>query len=430
MGNTLGCVKRPKELAGEAGHPPLSPKRKARFRRKRRGKKRTAAAEGAADLVAKEPSIGAGITEEEEASTKLGAAPLRGEGEDLADSLHQSAASQEKAPPALQPGGAEQAHVVQVRERFQGRLEKIRLVPEHSPSGSGTPGDCLEEGTTVIARLLDNPAEQNRKKATSRLVAFQRPGASNSRAILVPLQREPSVTEAQENDEGGAVVVCRSWEQSGLEAAATVAKESRAAYTSEDGNGSLSSATWGTSWASEKGTVSELSTPSPMADQVENQAAGKPQQPPSSQRAPFGKGGEGTWANLPTSQSKSSFSESTSSAFRCSSGYGSDSAHPPGQASGLDKNALTISEDGPGSFKGTEGPKVRLRKKEKTKPPAEEGVSTSLPTSLQGLGDRSVGPQGPAVLTLLYFMTAEVYLTRSSVLWLFLRPRSIIQALV
>ncbi|KAL8220345.1 UNVERIFIED_CONTAM: hypothetical protein K2H54_044022 [Gekko kuhli] len=377
MGNTLGCVKQPKEQAGEVGHPPLSPKRKARFKRKRRGKKRTATAEGAADLVAKEPSKGIEIAEEGEALTKLGAVPSQVQGEDLIESLHQSTVVHEKTPPALQPRGVEQGHVVQVRERFQGKLEKIHLVPEHPPSGSGTLGDHLEEGTTVVARLLDNPAEQNRKKATSRLVAFQRPGAGNSRAILVPLQREPSAAEAQGNDEG-TVVVCRSWEQSGLEAAATVTKESRVAYTSDDGNESLSSATWGTSWTAEKGTVSELSTPSPMVDQVENQALGKPQQPPSSQEGPFGKGGEGTWANLHASQSKSSFSESTSSAFRCSSGYGSDSTHPLAKASGMDKNSMKISEDGPASFEGTEGPKGRLRK-EKSKPPAEGGLCRDDP---------------------------------------------------
>ncbi|XP_077193444.1 microtubule-actin cross-linking factor 1 isoform X5 [Paroedura picta] len=373
MGNTLGCVKQPKEQAGEAGHPPLSPKRKARFRRKRRGKKRTAAAEGADGLEAKEPSKGAEIAEEGEALTKLGAAALQGEGEDLVGSLHQGTVSHEDAPPALQPRGVEQGHVVQVRERFQGRLEKILLVPEHPPSGSGTPGDGLEEGTTVIAHLLDNPAEQNRKKATSRLVAFQRPGAGNSQAILVPLQRELSAAEGQEEDEG-TLVVCRSWEQSGLEAVAPVAKESRTAYASEDGNESLSSATWGTSWTAEKGTVSELSTPSPMVDQIENQPMGRPQQPLSSQDGPFGKGGEGTWANLPASQSKSSFSESVSSTFRCSSGYGSDSTHPLVKAVGTGKNSLIISQDGPVSFRGTEGPKGRSRKA-KTKLPAEGGIS-------------------------------------------------------
>lgn len=413
MGNTLGCVKRPKEQAGEAGHPPLSPKRKARFRRKRRGKKRTEEAEGAADLVAKELSTGVEIAEEEEALTKLGAAPLQGEGEDLVESLHQSTDLHETALPALQPRGEEQGHVVQVRERFQGRLEKIYLVPEHPPSSSGTPEDRQEEGTTVIARLLDNPAEQNRKKAPSRLVSLQGPGAGSSRAILVPLRREPSAVEAQENDEG-TVVVCKSWEQSGLEASATVAQESRAAYTSEDGNESLSSATWGTSWTAEKGTVSELSTPSPMVDQAEIQAVGRPQRPPSSQEE---KGGEGLWANLPASQSKSSFSESTSNSFRCSSGYGSDSAHNLVKASGIDKNSLVISEDGAVPFRGRDGPKGRLRKKEKTKPPAEGGVSANLSTSLQGLGDRNVGPQDLTVLMLLYFVTGEA-------------PCSVIQALV
>uniref|UniRef100_A0ACB8FQL5 Uncharacterized protein n=1 Tax=Sphaerodactylus townsendi TaxID=933632 RepID=A0ACB8FQL5_9SAUR len=388
MGNTLGCVKQPKEQAGEGGHPPLSPKRKAHFRRKKRGKKRTvvaAATEGAADLAAQEPSKGAETVEEEEGLTKLGAAPSQGAGEDLVESLHQGTVShREEAPPALEPDGVEQGHVVQVRERFQGRLEKIHLVTERSPSSSGAPGDLLEDGTTVIARLLDNPAEQNRKKAASRLVAFQRPTAGN---ILVPLQREPSTVGQQENGEG-TVVVCRSREQSGLEAVATVAKDSCAAYTSEDGNDSLSSATWGASWTAEKGTLSELSTPSPMVDQVGNQAVERPQWLPSSQERPSGKWEEGTGANLPTSQSKSSCSESISSTFRYSSGYGSDSTQPLVKTSGRDKNSALICEDGPVFFQGAEVPKGRVMVK-KMKPPAEGGAGVS-PFSLSHPDSRNL----------------------------------------
>ncbi|XP_077788014.1 microtubule-actin cross-linking factor 1 isoform X29 [Podarcis muralis] len=376
MGNTLGCVKEPKDQAGEAGNAPLSPRRKARFKRKKKGKKRTVPE--SADLVAEGPSAGTEIAEEKEeeaAAVKFRASSLREEdGEDLAEGLHQSLAPYGEACPTLEPEGLEQGHVVQVRERFQGKLEKADLVTENASSVCGSPGDFLEEGTTVIARLFDNPAEQNREKVASQLVAFQRLGSGNSRAILVPLQREALGKGPTESDTG-TVVVCRSWEQPKLETPATVVEESHGTWNSEEGNESLSSATWATSWTVEKGTISELSTPSPLVDLVETDGTEKPQRTPFLQEPPVGKGGDNSWVKLPPSQSKSSFSGSTSSTFLRSSGYGSDSTHHQQvKMPGTERTSLLLCGGCPTSSVGGEGPKWQMTANEKISP-AARGIS-------------------------------------------------------
>ncbi|KAH0631077.1 hypothetical protein JD844_005166 [Phrynosoma platyrhinos] len=367
MGNTLGCVKEPKEPGGEPGNAPLSPKRKARFKRKRKGKKRMAPER--VDLVPDGPSKEAGIAEEkkEETVKKLQGAPAEEvEGKDLAKSLHQNDISQEVACPTLESEGPEEGRVVQVRERFQGRLERAHLVTEN-PSSSKL-GDLLEEGTTVIARLLDNPAEQNREKVASQLVANERPGWGSSRAVLVPWHREAPTQGAQEEEdsEDSVVVVCRSWEQPKVEAPMTVADE---AWNGEEGSESISSTVWGASWSAEKGTISELSTPSPLADQVESQVGEKPQRTPTSQEAPTG-----VWAKLPASQSKASFSGSTSSTFRCSSGYGSDSTHQQQSKVPPAPHGNSPHGEGPGSSIAAEGPRWRVMPKKNGRP-AEGGIS-------------------------------------------------------
>uniref|UniRef100_A0A8D2JA93 Microtubule actin crosslinking factor 1 n=1 Tax=Varanus komodoensis TaxID=61221 RepID=A0A8D2JA93_VARKO len=340
MGNTLGCVKEPKEQAREAGNAPLSPKRKARFKREKKGKKRMAPER--ADRLVEGPSKGAEMAaeeEEKEAETKtLRTSPLLKEGKDTVGSLQQEAASCREACPALEPEGLEPGQVVQVRERFQGKLERAQLVSEHIFSGSGTPGDLLEGGTTVIARLFDNPAEQNREKVVNQPVAFPKRGSGNSRAILVPMQWEAPARGPQEDDANMVVVVCRSWEQPKLEK--TVAEESLEAWNNEEGNESFSSAL-GASWMAEKGTLSELSTPSPMVDQADMQVAGKPPRLPLVQEA-----------RLPASQSKSSFSESSSSTFQCSSGYGSDSTHQQAKEPGAGRDSESLCEDGLASSVG------------------------------------------------------------------------------
>ena len=50
--------------------------------------------------------------------------------------------------------------IVQVKERFQGEIQTAQLLLENESSVAGGVWDSLEEGTTVIAHLLDNPAER------------------------------------------------------------------------------------------------------------------------------------------------------------------------------------------------------------------------------------------------------------------------------
>ncbi|ETE68158.1 Microtubule-actin cross-linking factor 1, partial [Ophiophagus hannah] len=370
MGNILGCVKELKEPAREVGNAPLSPQRKARFRRKRKGKKPMAPE--MPDPRAERLSSRAEVAEEEEeeeeneAPKKFRGSPLKEEGR--AGGFHPGAASYGESWPHLKTESLEQGHVVQVREKFQGTLERAHLVTEKTFSLPGSPGDFLEEGATVIARLLDNPAEQNREKVASQVVAFQRPvGLGKSRAVLVPLPREamPGVPGQNCLEE---LAVVGSWAQPKLEVlqpqqgVTTMVGESYKNWSNEEGNESLSSTIWGASYTAEKGTISELSTPSPMVDQVELTEL---EQPPPAQETPVGKREGG----IPTSQSRVSFSGSASSAFQSSSGYGSDSMHQLVKVTG----ASFCRERRPASG-GMDGPKGRRASKESSRP-AKGGVS-------------------------------------------------------
>ncbi|XP_065600851.1 collagen alpha-1(III) chain-like [Cyrtonyx montezumae] len=272
MGNSLGCVKEQKEKA--AGMAPLPPKKRVRFKRRRRGKKRA--------VPAVAPREEAAVRGEDE-DPKLAAAPQH---EEPDGSRH----------PAGDPGPG---RIVQVKERFQGELQKARLVLE--PGGAGTAGDSREEGTTVIARLLENPAERGCERSVGRLVRLQRGGPGSTRAVLLPLPHGPDGI-GKHCSEGSAALPAhgeqpaRSW--------GPAASSSRGA----GGSGEPSSSAAWTS-AAEPGTVSELSTPSPMVEQMENPGVGKP-------------------PGLPASRSASS----SGGTARCSSGYGSERAGSAGAA--------------------------------------------------------------------------------------------------
>ncbi|XP_070620688.1 uncharacterized protein [Erythrolamprus reginae] len=363
MGNLLGCVKELKDPARELGDAPLSPQRRPRFRRKRKGKKPMAPetpgprAEGA--------STRAEVAEEEEAPEKLRASPVKEEPEE----------PEEGGTGGCPPGGAwphlemelrEQGHIVQVRAKFQGTLERAHLVTEKTFS---LPGDLSGDGATVVARLLDNPAEQNREKVARQLVAFQRPvGLGKSRAVLVPLPREAVPGE----DRLGGPEAVGSWARPKVEVlqrpegVTAMVEESYRNWSSEEGNESLSSTVWGASYAAEKGTLSELSTPSPLVEQVELRGLENPLRPPSAQEAPVGKREGG----LPTSRSRLSFSGSASSAFQSSSGYGSDSAHQGGKAAGA-----SFCRERPPASGGTDGPMGRRGTTKRSSRPATGGVS-------------------------------------------------------
>ncbi|XP_050788122.1 microtubule-actin cross-linking factor 1 isoform X5 [Gopherus flavomarginatus] len=355
MGNSLGCVKEPKDQAAGPGKAPLSPPKRVRFKRKRRGKKKRMVPEA---NPKEQPLPGGEIAEDDEALEKFKVQPQQEGGDEIAKTLHQGTSQPPDPNPSSTPEALPQGLLVQVKERFQGEVQKAQLVVEHWPSGSGSRRGSPEEGTTVIARLLDNPAEKNCEKAVSRLVEFQRTGPGSSRAVLLPLQRETAVKDNKRRDEDQLVSRCNvvSREEPaggrGPEKPATLVEAGRSpeAWDTEEGNESISSAMWTGSWFVEPVTISELSTPSPMVDQVENQGFEKSQSLSLSREKPALKGGEGSWTQpvtkLPASQSDSSFSGLTTSTAQRSSGYGSDSSHQPTRDNVPTQISGSILEDG------------------------------------------------------------------------------------
>lgn len=312
MGNSLGCVKEQKEKA--VGKAPLSPKKRVRFKRRRRGKRRAMP-----EAAPQEEPPALEVAEDEEAPKSKAAPRQEGGGEEPSDSR---SGGGDPDPAALHPG-----IIVQVKERFQGEVQKARLVLE--PQRPGVAGAPREEGTTVIARLLENPAEKDCEKAVSRLVELQRSGSC--RAVLLPLRT------GTDGRAGGFLSPASA--ASGGEAAPSGEPEAGSALDAwGKGGGSddpSSSAAWTCSSAAEPGTVSELSTPSPMVDQLENPSAGR-SSGLSSCRA--GEGGDGQ--GVPASRSPSSFS---GSAARSSSGYGSDR---PAKGTGAGGTAVSPSDGG------------------------------------------------------------------------------------
>ncbi|XP_040545829.1 microtubule-actin cross-linking factor 1 isoform X45 [Gallus gallus] len=291
MGNSLGCVKEPKEKA--AGMAPLPPKKRVRFKRRRRGKKR------AAPAVAPQEELPAVAVPGVDEHPKLEAAPQHEEPDGSRDA----------------GGDPDPGRIVQVKERFQGELQKAHLVLE--PRGAQTAGDSPEEGTTVIARLLENPAERGCERAVSRLVRLQRGGTGSTRAVLLPLPRSPDGLWQHRTEGSPASPVCGeqpawSWEP---------ADSSTPGTWGRGGSGEPSSSAAWTS-AAEPGTISELSTPSPMVEQMENPDVRKAPVLPSPGA------GQGDVHGLPVSHSGSS----SGGTARCSSGYGSERAGSTGAA--------------------------------------------------------------------------------------------------
>nr|XP_048681722.1 microtubule-actin cross-linking factor 1 isoform X18 [Caretta caretta] len=382
MGNSLGCVKEPKEQAAGPGKAPLSPQKRVRFKRKRRGKKRTVPEANPKE----QPLPGVEIAEDDEALEKFKVQPQQEGGEEISKTLHQGTSQPLDPNPSSSPEALPQGLLVQVKERFQGEVRKAQLVVEHWPSGSGGRRGSPEEGTTVIARLLDNPVEKNCEKAVSRLVEFQRTGAGSSRAVLLPLQRETAVKDYKRRDEDQLVSRCHavSREEPGgrrgpeKPTALVEAGGSPEVWDAEEGNESISSATWTGSWFVEPGTISELSTPSPMVDQVENQGFEKPQRLSLSREKPALKGGEGTWiqpgTKLSASQSDSSFSGPTTSTAQRSSGYGSDSSRQPTRDTVASQISGSILEDGC-PLPAQEGSQVQRGRTEKAVKPSGGKIS-------------------------------------------------------
>ncbi|XP_074190545.1 microtubule-actin cross-linking factor 1 isoform X19 [Rhinolophus sinicus] len=302
MGNSLGCVKEPKDLVALPEKAPISPKKRVRFRKKWRGKK-TPCPEVSPE---EEPSEGTGVIEETETLTKLTVSLRKEEG---------LGGVQHPPPDILLPGDsapnsrvADQGMIVQVKGRFQGEIQTAHLLLENESSVAGGVWDSLEEGMTVVAHLLDNPAERNCEKSVSQLVEFPRTASCSSRAVLLPLQ--------------GATAVEKADTQPGWQSSTSPRTDCSAGTGNQDqlsGGWSVGGGTKGLSSAAETASwIAERPAPSSLLDQsrgrrcIEPAHVGRvrPQAP-----------------RLPTSQSNLSV---TVSLLPSSSGYGSEGPHIPG----------------------------------------------------------------------------------------------------
>ncbi|XP_049734789.1 microtubule-actin cross-linking factor 1 isoform X2 [Elephas maximus indicus] len=305
MGNSLGCVKEPKESIAIPEKAPISPKKRVRFKRKWRGKK-TSTPEASHE---EEPLEGTGATEETETLKKLTVSLGKEEG----------VGGVEHPPPdVLLPGDSapnsgvgDHGMIVQVKERFQGEIQTAHLLLKNESSVAGGVWDSLEEGMTVVAHLLDNPAERNCEKSVSQLVEFPRTASCSSRAVLLPLQGETAVEKARTR------LGFRSSTLPRTDYPTDRGNQDQLSEGRSVGGGSrgISSTPQTGSW------IAGCSVSSSLLDQSGGQRRAEPahvgQVPSQGPR-------------LPTSQSDLSISGMTVSILPSSSGYGSDGPHLQG----------------------------------------------------------------------------------------------------
>ncbi|KAM6219374.1 uncharacterized protein ACDL77_006491 [Rhynchocyon petersi] len=305
MGNSLGCVKEPKESIAIPEKAPISPKKRVRFKRKWRGKK-TPTPEASHE---EQPLEGLEAIEETETLRNLTVSLGNKEGVE---------GEEHPNPDILLPGDSspnsgvgDQGMIVQVKERFQGEIQTAHLLLRNESSVAGGVWDSLEEGMTVVAHLLDNPAERNCEKSVSQLVEFPRTASCSSRAVLLPLQGETAVGK------GGTQFELRS---SNLSRAECPTNNGNPEQLSEGksvrgGSRGISSAPLTGSW------ILDCSVPSSTV----NQSGGHRHTVPAHMgRVPL------QGPRLPTSQSDLSISGLTVSILPSSSGYGSDGPHLQG----------------------------------------------------------------------------------------------------
>nr|XP_036877169.1 microtubule-actin cross-linking factor 1-like [Manis javanica] len=295
MGNSLGCVKEPKESIAIPEKAPVSPKKRVRFRRKWRGKK-TLTPEVSRE---EEPLQGTGVIEETETLTKFTVSLRKEKG--VGGVPHPPTDISLPRDSAPSSGLGAQGMVVQVKERFQGEVQTAHLLLENESSVAGGVWDSLEEGMTVIAHLLDNPAERNCEKSVSQLVEFPRAASCSSRAVLLPLQGGTAAGD------GDAQLGFRGSTFPRTDCPANTGGWSVGAETKEI----LSTSQTGS-------RIAENSVPTLLLDQLRGHRCTElayvgqvaPQHP-----------------RLPTSQSNLSLSGMTVSILPSSSGYGSDGPH-------------------------------------------------------------------------------------------------------
>ncbi|XP_031818078.1 microtubule-actin cross-linking factor 1 isoform X23 [Sarcophilus harrisii] len=322
MGNSLGCVKEPKDSVIVPGKAPISPKKRARFKRKWRGKKPPPTAA----FLKEDPLEGTEAVEENEPPKKLrtSVSLSHGEEEEIVERPPQDVALLRDLVPSL--GTGDQGLIVQVKEKFQGEIQTAQLLVDDGPSRAERVRDSLEEGTTVIAHLFDNPAERNCEKSVSRLVAFQRTASCSSKAVLLPLQKETAV-DKENTQLGFRMNALPRTDHPTVPGSRGMSSDDQ---TLEGQAQSISSTAWIGSWSAEPETASELSSPSPLVEQLERRRFEKSPRVSSSSPRKLAPMGQETYlgTKLPTSQSDLSVSVlTTSGILPSSSGYGSDGPH-------------------------------------------------------------------------------------------------------
>lgn len=302
MGNSLGCVKEPKESIAVPEKAPISPKKRVRFKRKWRGKK-TPTPESSHREEALE---GTGVIEETEILTKLTASlpealGVGGAGHPPSDILLPG----DSAPNS---GVGDQGMIVQVKERFQAEIQTAHLLLENESSVVGGAWESLEKGMTVIAHLLDNPAERNCEKSVSQLVEFPRTASCSSRAVLLPLQGETTV------EQGGTLLRFRSSTLPGTDYRSNTGNQDQVlqGWSVGERTESVPSAPPTRSWIAKCSAASSVSKQSADPICTEPTHVGRV-----SCKGPI----------MPASQSDLSTSGITVSILPSSSGYGSDGLH-------------------------------------------------------------------------------------------------------
>lgn len=302
MGNSLGCVKEPKDSIAIPEKAPISPKKRVRFKRKWRGKKTPTPEVSPKE----EPLEGTGVIEETETLTKLIVSVQKEEG--VGGAEHPLTDTLLPGDSAPNSGVGDQGMIVQVKERFQGEVQTAHLLLENESSVAGGVWDSLEEGMTVIAHLLDNPAERDCEKSVSQLVEFPRTASCSSRAVLLPLQGETAVEKAET--------------QAGYQSGTLPRKD----YPTNTGDEDHLSEGWSVEGgtkdilrAPEPGSwIGERSVPSSLLEQLRGHKRIEPAHVGRvSPQAP----------RPPTSQSDLSISGMTVSILPSSSGYGSNGPH-------------------------------------------------------------------------------------------------------
>lgn len=324
MGNSLGCVKEPKESIAVPTKAPVSPKKRVRFKRKWRGKKSPTPEAPHQE----EPLEGTGVIEETETLRKFTVSLQKEDGVGggelpSADVLLPG----DSAPHSQVNGGA--GMIVQVKESFQGEVQTAHLLLENESSLAGGVWGSLEEGMTVIAHLLDNPAEKNCEKSVSQLVEFPRTASCSSRALLLPLQGEAAVERGnpQLTFQNTAVPRTNCHRNPG----------------NRDQLPQGRSVGGGTSSNSDAPHTTSRAAGCSVLSSLPDQPGGHRQAEPIHVDQVANQG-----PRLPTSQSDFSVSVMTVSILPCSSGYGSDGPHIRGtqpKDTEPEKSSISFSEE-------------------------------------------------------------------------------------